>query len=55
MSVSGAIADALVPQPQMGMSFLIILEVFKFVGRKHKCAPLLLLHDSTVSKILRRI
>ena len=25
--------------PQMGMSFLIILEVFKFVGRKYKCAP----------------
>ena len=32
---------------QMGMSFIIILEVFKYIGRKHKCellptlAPLL--------------
>ena len=31
-----AMAGALV---QMGMSFLVILEVFKYVGRKHKCDP----------------
>ena len=29
--------DQILVAAQMGMSFIIILEVFKFVGRKHKC------------------
>ena len=32
-----AAADSNLLPAQMGMSFLIILEVFKFVGRKYKC------------------